>query len=181
MGVFISESQIKLYQYYVKSIRSDFGRPITLHIPGPKRHCPNCLFDSVNNRSAGMFRASNPYPSDIAGPFPFIGGMCPVCNGTGQYTSEITKIIDKALIRWLKVDQKRYLVQGLEADNDLRIKVDIKHRTDLMNSRAVTVDGSRFEVTTILPKGLRDLIYVTVFLKVSQPPPGNNTTDVSKY
>jgi hypothetical protein len=136
--------------------------------------------DAVNNRSTGMFRATSPYPTNIPGPIPFIGGICPVCNGTGQYTTEITKLIDKALIRWLKVDQKRYLIQGLESDNDVRIKVDISHTADLIAARKVTIDGKDFEITTILPKGLQQLIYVTVFLKVSQPLPGRST-DVSRY
>ncbi len=180
MGIFLTEEQLKLYQYYIPSIRSDFGRSVILHIPGPKRDCPNCLFDPVNRRSTGMFKPKNPYPTDIAGPFPFVGGICPVCNATGQYTTEITKTIDKALIRWLKADTKRYLIQGLEAENDIRMKVDIKHREDVKRSRAVTIDGSQFEVVTILPKGLRDLIYITVFLKLSEPPMGK-ATDVSRY
>lgn len=179
MGNFVSNAQISLYQRYVVGIRQDLGRPITLHIPGPRRHCPNCIFDSVNNRSTGMFRATVPYPTNIPGPFPFIGGICPVCNGTGQFTTEITKIIDKALIRWLKVDQKRYLIQGLESDNDFRIKCDISHLADMQAARIVVIDGIPCEVATIVKKGLRDLIQIQVYLKKSQPLPGK-LSDVSK-
>ena len=180
MGVFINEQQIALFKFYVKGIRSDFGRSITLHIPGPKNDCPNCLFDPVNKRSTGMYKPKTPYPASIPGPFNFVGGICPVCNGTGQYATEITKVIDKALIRALKVDQKKYLIQGLEAENDFRIKVDIKHIEDMKAARVVVIDGFPCEVTTIIKKGLRDLIQIVVYLKLSEWPTGRQE-DVSRY
>jgi hypothetical protein len=180
MGNFVSEDQINLYKGFVKGIREDLGRSITLHIPGPRVDCPNCLFDPINKRSTGMFKPRNPYPANIPGPYQFIGGICPVCNGTGQYSTEVTKIIDKALIRWLKVDQKKYLIQGLEAENDFRIKCDIKYIDDFKTARVVEIDGVPAEVTTIVKRGLRDLIQIVVFLRLSEWPTGGKK-DVSKY
>ena len=179
MGNFVSEDQILLYKKFVFGIREDLGRYVTLHIPGPKVKCPNCIFDPVNRRSAGMFKADNPYPANMPGPTPFTGGICPVCNGTGQYTTETTKIV-QALIRWLKVDQKKYLIQGLELENDFRIKCDIQYLNDFKSARYVVIDGTPAEVTTIVKKGLRDLIQIVVFLKRSEWGPGQQK-DVTKF
>lgn len=180
MGRFVSEDQINLYKDFVQGIREDLGRSITLHLPGPKTDCPNCLFDPVNKRSAGMYRPRTPYPAGVPGPTPFVGGICPICNATGQYTTEITKVIDKALIRWLKVDTKKYLIQGLEAENDFRIKCDIKYLEDFKAARIVEIDGVPAEVSTIVKRGLRDLVQIVVFLKRSEWGPGKKT-DVSRY
>lgn len=180
MGRYLSEDQLLLYKTFVPGIREDLGRPVILHLPGPKTRCYNCLIDTINRKSAGIYKPQPPYPAGVTGPTPFTGGICPVCKGTGQYTTEVTKVIDKALIRWLKVDQKRYLIQGLDADNDFRIKCDIKYINDFKNARIVEIDGESAEVTTIVKKGLRDLIQIQVYLVASNWGPGKKT-DVEKY
>ena len=163
---FVTNEQIALYKTFVVGIREDLGRLVTLHIPGPKTKCPNCLWDSVNHKGANIYSPSIPYPTNIPGPKEFKGGVCPVCNGTGQFTTETTKQV-QCLIRWLKVEQKRYLIQGIEAENDFRLKADIKYLNDFKNARKVEIDGVPAEVTTIIKKGLRDLIQIVVFLRKS--------------
>lgn len=175
---FVSEEQINLYKTFVKGIREDLGRIVTLHIPGPKQKCFNCSWDPINKKSTGMYVPQTPLPSGQAYK-PFVGGICPICHGTGQFTTETTKQV-QALIRWLRTDQKRYVIQGLEAENDFRIKCDIKYHDDFKNARIVEIDGISTEVTTIIKRGLRDLIQIVVFLKRSEFGPGKKT-DVSKY
>lgn len=187
MGRFVSENQIKLYKGFVVGIREDLGRKVTLHIPGTPLNCPNCLYDSVNKKSAGIY---SPLPAQ----FPvtdhngvstteakeFRGGICPVCNDAGKVTTgETTKVV-QCLIRSLKTDQKRYIVQGIEADNDFRLKCDIKFRSDFEKTRIVEIDGIPAEVSTIIPGGLRDLIQIKIFLKKSEWPPGT-AKDVTRY
>ncbi len=176
-NIFISNDQIKLYQSFAKGIITDLGRDVTLHIPGPRLRCFNCLFDPVNKKSAGIYNPQTPPTGQVN--TPFTGGLCPTCKGTGQFTTETTKLV-QASIRWLKSDQKRYLIQGLEAENDFRLKCDIKYTADFKAARLVVIDGTPAEVTVIMPRGLRDLINIVVFLKRSEFGPGRQT-DVSKY
>jgi hypothetical protein len=54
--------------------------------------CPNCLWDSSNQRSANVYKPG--------GPVPFQTGICPVCNGRGRVVQqERTKTI-RLMIRW---------------------------------------------------------------------------------
>lgn len=178
MGNFVTEDQIKQFKGFVKGIREDLGRDVVLHIPGAKKKCPNCLWDPVNRRSTGMYSPITPFPSvtdykgnTITAAIPFTGGTCPICNAVGQVSSETTKIV-QCLIRYLKTDQKRYIIQGVEADNDFRLKADIKFEADFKTCRFVEVDGTPAEVTLINKGGLRDLIQIIVFCKRSEWPAG---------
>lgn len=177
-NIFVSPEQRQLYKTFVEGIRSDLGRNVILHIPGPKKRCPNCIYDPIAKKSTGMYQPQFPLPAGVVH-IPFTGGTCPVCNGTGQYTTEVTKQV-LAGIRWLKADQKRYVIQGLEAENDFRIKCDIKYYEDFKKVRIVDIDGIPAEVTSILKKGLGELIQIVVFLRKSEYNPGKKT-DVSRY
>lgn len=179
MGNFVTEDQIALYKGFVQGIREDLGRDVILHIPGPKVKCGNCLFDPVNKRSTNVYSPSVPYPANQPGPTPFKGGNCPVCNGVGQYTTEVTKVV-QCLIRWLKGKEKSYEAYGINDDNDYRLKADISFLADFRNARKVVIDGTPTEVTIILQRGLRDLIQIVVFCKMSEFNSGKNPSDVSK-
>lgn len=179
MGRFVSEDQISLYKDFVEGIREDLGRNVTLHIPGPPIKCPNCLFDPVNKRSTNVYSPSANYPATTPGPKPFKGGLCPVCNGTGQYTTETTKVI-KCLIRWLKSGDIKYHAAGIEEQNDYRLKAAIEFEDDFRRARIVEIDGVPTEVTNIVERGLRDLIQIVVMCKRSEWPEGKRT-DVSRF
>lgn len=183
---FVTEEQIKLYKGFVKGIREDLGRNVILHIPGPPKKCPNCLWDPVNRRSTGMFSPLSPFPTvtdhngnSITGAQEFRGGICPVCNATGQTTTETTKVVQCG-IRYLKSDHKRYIIQGIEAQNDFRLKADIKFESDFNAARIIEVDGIPTEMTVLNRGGLRDLIQIIVFCKRSEWPPGFKK-DVSRF
>jgi len=115
----------------------------------------------------------------MAGPIEFKNTTCPVCNGTGLVTTETIKSI-KCLIRWLKKGDKDFEMFGINDDNYFQIKADIKYIKDFQNARKVVIDGQPTEVQRINKRGLRDLVQVVVWCKVSQWNPGT-TTDVSKF
>lgn len=178
MGNFVTEEQIALYKGFVKGIREDLGRDVILHIPGPRIKCPNCIFDPVNQRSTNVYSPTNPYPSSIPGPTPFTGGICPVCAGVGQYTTETSKVV-QCLVRELKSKERHYEVGGVYDENDFRLKADISFLSDFESARKIEIDGNPTEVTSIIKRGLRDLIQIVVFCKKSEWP-GGKKKDVSR-
>lgn len=177
MGIIVQEEQIQLYKFYVPAIISDLGRNVELRIPGPKKKCFNCLYDSINQKSAGVYSPQTPVPTGSV-LVPFTGGICPVCNGTGKFTTQIIKII-KCGIRSLKDKEKSFAAQGFDENFDFRLKAPISAYDDFGNARVVVVDGIPCQVQSRIKKGLRDLIQVVVFVKVSDWPKGF-AADVSK-
>ncbi len=178
MGKLVKDAQIKQFSGFLKDIREDLGRNVTLHIPGAKKKCQNCLFDPVNKRSTGIYSPSDPFfpvinhvGKLISTSIPFIGGICPVCNGTGQTTQETTKVV-KCLIKYLKARQREFMIYGVETENDFRLKADIKFENDFKNARIIEVDGVPTELTLLNRGGLRDLVQVIVFTKMSDWPEG---------
>lgn len=185
-NILVSNAQIAQYQYFVKSIRSDLGRNVILHLPGIKKSCQNCLWDPINKRSTGIYSPQTPFlatvdyhGNPIAGPVPFKGGICPVCNATGSTTTEVTKLVQCG-IRYLKSEKKQYLMQGIVLNNDYRLNADIKYIADFEKARIIEIDGAPAEVTAINKGGMRDLIKILVFCKNSEWPEGMKK-DVEKY
>lgn len=181
MGILVSEEQIGIYRTTTQALVSDLGRNVTIYIPGPKKECWNCLIDPINKRSTGIYA---PKPLLVpAGQVlkPFTGGICPVCNGTAQFTTQTSKVI-KCSIRWLKAIQKGYVVQGFDAENDFKLKAPINNQADFENARYVEIDGVNCQVSAIVKRGLRDLIWINVWLKRSEWSSGSRgTQDVSKF
>lgn len=171
---FVTKRHKQLYKGFVEGIREDLGRAVTLHIPGAYKACPNCLLDPANKKSTGIYSPRANFPSTttwegtvITAPVPFTGGICPVCNGTGQVQVETTKVIQCG-VRALKTDQKRYIIQGIEAENDFRLKADIKYYDDFRKARIIEIDGVPCESSTDpIKAGLGDLIQIKVFCKRS--------------
>lgn len=177
MGILINEGQINLYKRYVSAIISDLGRNVSLYIPGPKKRCFNCLFDPVNKKSTGIYSPQNPVPTGSVHT-PFVGGICPICNGTGQFTTQIVKIV-KCGIRSLKDKEKSFAMQGFDENFDFRLKAPISALADFQAAKIIVIDGIPTQMQSYIKKGLRDLIQVVVFTKVSEWPKGFQA-DVSK-
>ncbi len=184
MGNFVTEKQISDFKFYLKGIREDLGRFVTLHIPGPKLQCPNCLTDPINKRSTNVYSPRNPFPPTttfqgvaITSPIPFTGGLCPVCNGTSLVGTETTRTY-QCMIRYLKSKQKQFAIEGVETENDFRLKADISTEADFKAARTIEVDGIPVYVTVITRGGLRDLSQIIIFCKMSDWP-GGKKVDVT--
>lgn len=62
--------------------------------------CPNCIYDSLGNRSSGRYDSST-------GTIPFnLGARCPVCNGAGRIATEETEDDIYLCILW---DYKQWI------------------------------------------------------------------------
>jgi hypothetical protein len=63
-----------------------WGKDCLLLFPPLRSDCPNCLYNSVEGRSANRYQAG--------GPFPFADGdICPYCEGRGWRESQTTSEI----------------------------------------------------------------------------------------
>ncbi len=93
----------KIYKELIKQVIEDLHKPILAHMPPEKADCPNCIWDSANNKSSGVFQASFVSPVTIFGnlitPNAFTRGRCPVCFGVGYLTRTVTRNL-KALVKW---------------------------------------------------------------------------------
>jgi len=72
----ISDELIGIYQSRIDALINQLGKNIILEFAKIKTPCPNCLFDTMRERSTGIFRSG--------GPRPFARGRtCPWCKGDG--------------------------------------------------------------------------------------------------
>ncbi len=177
MGILVSEDQINLYKKYVSAIIEDLGRNVSIYIPGPKKRCFNCIFDTVNKKSTGVYSPQLPLPTGEVHQ-EFRGGICPVCEGTGQFATQTVKII-KCGIRALKDKEKTFMNQGFNDNYDFRLKVPIAHLADFEAARIIVIDGIPCQRQSIIKKGLRDIIQFVCFVKESSWPKGFQA-DVSR-
>lgn len=74
---------------------TNIGKQCTLYYHPTVTECPNCVFDSFSNKSAGVYKAG--------GPLPFTIGLCPWCNGEGLKETEVTENINLRLY-WTRKD-----------------------------------------------------------------------------
>jgi len=86
----------------IQQLVRDLSQPFVIIQESPMFvDCPNCIWDSINKKSANIFDASFTSPETIfvgtdqqrtITPVPFDSGRCPVCIGEGQLftTKELT-------------------------------------------------------------------------------------------
>jgi len=176
MPALVTEKHDKIYRDMVKQIRIDIGRTVKLFLPGGKRRCSNCLLNTVDNKSSGIYRPDSPYPTaEMPGPTPFTFGLCPVCRGSGYYSTRT--IVKNVLchVRWRIPDERRHVSLGDVMDADCRLQADAQFLNDFKRPPLkVEVDGFNLEVTKVYPRGLKGIAQIIVFLKLSDMNiPGN--------
>lgn len=88
----ISPELIKIYQSRIDALVNQLGKSVVLEFEPVVTPCDNCMYDSMQNRSTGVYKTGGPTP------FPR-GQKCPRCKGKGVFESRETRCI-KALIKW---------------------------------------------------------------------------------
>ena len=69
-----------IYQEWMTPVKREMNkRPIIFYWTESDSFCPNCLFDTVNNMSAGIYNPIESYSGT-----PFDNNRCPICNGIGK-------------------------------------------------------------------------------------------------
>lgn len=171
---FVTDAHDKMYSTTVRQLREDLGRKVKIFLPGNPTVCPNCLFNSVDGKSAGIYSPTSPYPAGTPGPTPFQTSICPVCHGSGQYTRTIVKEI-LCHIRWINPEALQHSSLGDIMGADCRLQSDIKYLQDFRRPpMKIEVDGFSMELVKVYPRGLKKLAQVIAFLKFSpHATPGN--------
>jgi hypothetical protein len=78
--------QAVLDDLLVDNASGGFGKQCLLVYPPRLVACPNCLWDSVTNRSSNRPRSGAPIPFAP-------GGICPMCNAKGRSEQEVSENI----------------------------------------------------------------------------------------
>lgn len=97
----IPQSLLDLYHSTVTDFNNiNFGVNCKLYYPSKPLVCPNCYQDTMTNRSTGIYKSG--------GPVSFTDGMiCPVCNGEGFKSNEVSDTIKMRVYyekaKWIKI------------------------------------------------------------------------------
>jgi len=148
------------YQSIIREVVEDLSNDVTVLNPAARVNCPDCLYDSVTNKSSGIFDSSFVAPVTVfAGtssertisPTAFSRGRCPICFGEGQLEATSTTVI-KALIDFFP-DELRAENSGLHPESFGRdgrtyiiLKAHSKYYETLLNAIAVLHEGIRWEL-----------------------------------
>ena len=85
--IFTLTNDIKtIAQAAITDLINQLGKQCQLVYPPTVSVCPNCYFDSLNNKSTNIFLPGGPTP------FPD-GSICPVCSGSGNLATETSTTI----------------------------------------------------------------------------------------
>jgi hypothetical protein len=101
-SVQITDEFIDIYQTGIDGLINQLGKNVLLNFNPVKDQCRNCYFDSIRQRSTGIYRTSP------VGPRPFARGRkCPWCKGRG-YEETVQQKCIKCLIKWNPRELKDY-------------------------------------------------------------------------
>lgn len=70
----------------IDDLIDQLGKRCRLVYPPTYTLCPNCIFDSIGNKSSNHYKHG--------GPVSFDSGICPMCNGVGREATFPTEIIN---------------------------------------------------------------------------------------
>ncbi len=82
----LTSDMVQTIQDATDDLINQLGKLCRLIYPPNVSDCPNCIFDDTTGRSSNRYNGTGPQP------FPD-GTICPVCNGTGHVSTQVTKDI----------------------------------------------------------------------------------------
>ena len=120
------------------------GRDVFVYLTPTRSECPNCYYDSRNNRSSGIPKV------DSSSPTYFITGRCPVCYGKGVLTTSRRKKIH-ALVIWDPsgegLNTLTFTEAGYEGATKVQIKTDPIYHNYIKNSEYMLIDGLKCKLS----------------------------------
>jgi hypothetical protein len=162
----ISSGLVQVYQDHIDALINQLGKNILLEFDPIITVCPNCIQDTIRQRSSGRYNG--------IGPEPFVRGRkCPVCKGDGVLETPETRCI-KCLIKWNSKDYANKDIRYEKGRSIVRTKCLMSQapliqrcRTALMNydiSNQLTLRVKRLR--SPVPAGLRDKRYCITFWEI---------------
>ena len=149
MGHYLRNSTLARYNKVIDNLRDDIGRIVYIIISSStSTQCPNCLYDVVNKRSAGMYNGT--------GPQPFTNGKCPVCSGVGLIGALTKRIPVKATFIPLKNNNIVQGVEGKTEENNIRLRAPYGYKQLFTNCEYTEIDGNKYEVSRAESVGFGD-------------------------
>ena len=152
----------KRYKKVMNQVVEDLSNTIIVYSPSDKVECPNCYYDSVTNKSSGVFDSSfvssvtifsGTSSEQVITPISFTNGRCPVCFGNGFLERELSTTI-KALIDFFPSelrDQRgsdiglSWYPYGRDGKSYVQLKTHKKYYNLLLNALFVEHAGVRYE------------------------------------
>lgn len=107
---FISDKAKSKYKKSIQKVIEDLGKIISVYTSSRKSECPNCYFDSANDKSSGKCKWSSVEAANKQAEWEaegnsslrykyFTSGRCPVCEGDG-YLQVIRRRRIKGIVNW---------------------------------------------------------------------------------
>jgi len=127
VAIQIGDDIIDIYQSRIDSLINQLGKNVLLQFDPIRTSCRNCTFDSIRNRSTGIYRAGGPRPFSR-------GRKCPWCNGIGFEQTSSEKCI-KCLIRWNPRDAKDYGISLSDYHSIVKFKTSLTEFDDLVRAK----------------------------------------------
>jgi len=159
----IKTELIEIYQSRIDALINQLGKNVYLEFDPVKSPCPNCEYDTLRNRSTGIYKAGGPRPFGR-------GRKCPYCKGRGFTETPVNKCI-KCLTKWNPRDASDYGISVSHRKGVVRLKTYLTEADDLARAKTVVVnhdivDQMKLKVRLIqgpIPVGLRDDRYCISF------------------
>jgi len=163
----ISDALIGIYQSRIDALINQLGKNVYLEFDPIRESCPNCEYDTLRNRSTGIYL--------VGGPQPFARGrQCPYCKGKGFTETAVNKCI-KCLIKWnppvSQNDIENFGISVSKIKGIVRLKTFLTEADDLSRAKTVIVNHDTVDQMTLRmrliqgpsPVGLREDRYCISF------------------
>lgn len=159
----IEDSLIKIYQSRIDALINQLGKNVYLEFDPIREPCPNCTYDTVRNRSTGIYRSGGPRPFKR-------GRRCPYCKGRGFIETAVNKCI-KCLIKWDSENTGNFDISVSKKNGIVRLKTFLTEADDLSRAKTVIVNHDivgqmKLRVRLVrgpIPVGLREDRYCISF------------------
>lgn len=141
-GKYVNAEKDQIFIDSIKQVIADLGRDIQLHKKPIFSDCPNCLWNSNEEKSANIYVPTN--PNAVNGPLhkPFKnGGQCPVCKGVGRLNSPQSETIKVAVIKEVETLRELEKQNGYLLNSTCLIYAESEHANRLFNTEKATIDG----------------------------------------
>ncbi len=128
-GFEISSELIAIYQSRIDALINQLGKNVYLEFDPIREPCPNCTYDTKDNRSTGIYKPGGPRSFGR-------GRKCPYCKGHGLIETPVNKCI-KCLIKWNPKDAKNFGIAISKHGGIVRFKTFLTEADDLIKAKTV--------------------------------------------